>query len=745
MGYQIFQKNPILEIDEVEITRLRPIYFAENLQLLFSNSAKKTSTFTAGVLNYGATWIQKFAPKSSIRREIFKRFWKYIPRSSKVRIMQNLQEKANYEGGISLIESFNIDSGFGIKTSDNPLVSIIIPVHNNLQLTLKCLRALQLNRDNVQFEVIVVNDASTDWTRIALANLRGIKVVEVKKNVGYLRATNIGILESSGKYVALLNNDTIPLEGWLDRLVLELESDATIGIAGSKLLYPSMEVQELGSQIFNDASGWNLGHGASNFSSEHSFTREVDYVSAAAILVRKDLLEITNGFDELFIPAYYEDADLAMQARQHGLKVIAVHDSLVIHLGGGTHGSDLKQGIKRHQQINKEKFLKKWSTELLSHWDSKGGPRIESKRDSKGIVIIYDSQTPQNMRDAGSQRATQIACRLCDIGFHVIYFSQNRTISNIDVMRLRDLGIEVHTDHDKLCSTLDSRLNRIRGIWMQRISVAQLFFAAVAKKIPNVPIIFDTVDLVSNRIRKELEMGLTPEMQLGQALKLEDTFTRKADLTITVSNEEKLQLQERVKSGNFETLWMGFNTKKFWEANRPLSNSGLFVGNFRHQPNKQALLWFVEEVLPKILLHDNTFVLNVVGMGLSPEEKKKVAVTGVKLLGFVDNLSLFYENSKVIVLPLQYGAGIKGKMCEALSNSSAIVSTSYGSEGLLITPGIEFLLAESAEMFANHVLSILVDDALRDRLSKAAFEYAKSNLSHESFKLKIQKIAKIFE
>jgi len=745
MTFEITEARPLLAIDEIEISRLRAIYQTESLANSLSIPIVGIALKNKRLRKWVVSKILKFAPRNSSQREFLRRFWRFTPNALKRAILETNGWVISSRHHFAISTSFNIDRGFGLRTSEEPLVSIIIPVHNKYDLTLQCLRALQINADLTSYEIIIINDASNDWTKPALANIRGIRVIDIQDNVGYLRATNLGILTSRGKYTALLNNDTIPLSGWLDRLVNELESDSQIGIAGAKLLYPNMQVQELGSQIFNDGSGWNLGKYTDHFLPEHSFTREVDYVSAAAILVRADLLAVTGGFDELYTPAYYEDVDLAMQARKHGLKVVAVHDSFVIHIEGGSHGTNTTQGVKQYQVVNKEKFIEKWSEELVTHWDPKEGPRLESKRESKGIILIYDSQIPQGLRDAGSQRATQIAQNLSDLGFHVIYFSPNQTISIVDVVHFRDKGIEIHTNHDSLFRSLENRFNRVRGIWIQRISVASSYFDVLRKKFPTTPILLDTIDLVSSRIRIESLQNIQSEMTLNEAIALEKKFTAQSSLTLTVSEDEKSLLQSLVPSANVDTLWMSFETVKVAQVKDGLKNTGLFVGNFRHMPNKVSLNWFIKDILPQILEKNSDFILNVIGTGLTPIEVTNISSRSVNYLGFVDDLTPAYETAKVVVVPLQYGAGIKGKMCEALSHSSAVISTSYGAEGLNLKDGVEYLLADDAETFALQITRVLNDDKLRKDLSIAAINYANAHLSAESFSKKIKNIAQIFE
>ena len=119
-----------------------------------------------------------------------------------------------------------------------------------------------------------------------------------------------------------LNNDTQVQPDWLSSLVDLIESDETIGMVGSKLVYPDGRLQEAGGIIWNNASGWNYGHLDDPMKPEYNYVKEVDYISGASLMIRKSLWESIGGFDERYVPAYYEDADLAFEVRKHGYKVV---------------------------------------------------------------------------------------------------------------------------------------------------------------------------------------------------------------------------------------------------------------------------------------------------------------------------------------------------------------------------------------------------------------------------------------
>jgi GT2 family glycosyltransferase len=120
--------------------------------------------------------------------------------------------------------------------------------------------------------------------------------VRNEKNLGFLKNCNHAASHARGKYIHFLNNDTEVKQGWLSSLVRLMESDGSIGLSGSKLVYPNGKLQEAGGIIWNDASGWNFGNRQNPEMPEFNYVKEVDYISGASMLVRKSLWEELGGF-----------------------------------------------------------------------------------------------------------------------------------------------------------------------------------------------------------------------------------------------------------------------------------------------------------------------------------------------------------------------------------------------------------------------------------------------------------------
>ncbi len=251
-----------------------------------------------------------------------------------------------------------------------PMTSIVIPVYNKVSYTEACLEQLgKTLPHNFKGEVIVVDDASSDETPAVLerlAELDGrIRVLRNSKNSGFIGSCNRGAEAASGEILIFLNNDTLPLPGWLPPLLRVLRDKPDAGAVGGKLVYPDGSLQEAGGVLFSDGSACNFGkHDKAANAALYNFLREVDYCSGALLATRRELFMEAGGFDTRFEPAYYEDTDYCFGLRQKGYRVYYQPESVIVHFEGASSGTDVNAGVKSYQAVNRTKFVEKWSEEL---------------------------------------------------------------------------------------------------------------------------------------------------------------------------------------------------------------------------------------------------------------------------------------------------------------------------------------------------------------------------------------------
>ena len=253
-----------------------------------------------------------------------------------------------------------------IPCGANPTVSIIIPTYGSVDYTLACLASIAAHPPQVVIEVIVVDDATPDSSTACLADIPGIRLIINPRNLGYLVSCNTAARVASGQFVLFLNNDTQVQDGWLDALLAPFRSNRDIGAVGSKLLYPDGRLQEAGCIIWDDGSGWNYGRLDDPDRFVYNYLREVDYCSAACLMVPRALFEQLGGFDEIYAPAYCEDSDLAFRLREQGYRVVYQPRSRVVHYEGISHGTTLTGGVKAFQVRNQGIFRARWEGVLIT-------------------------------------------------------------------------------------------------------------------------------------------------------------------------------------------------------------------------------------------------------------------------------------------------------------------------------------------------------------------------------------------
>jgi GT2 family glycosyltransferase len=185
----------------------------------------------------------------------------------------------------------------------DPRASIIIPVHNQLQYTLCCLTALNQSGDATPFEVILVDDASTDGSADLLPRIDGLRYHRNEENLGFIGSCNAGANLARGEFLAFLNNDTLVQPGWLDALLATFSCHPDTGLAGSKLVYPDGRLQEAGGIVFSDGSAANYGRNGDPGDPRYDFVREADYCSGAALAIRRSLFADLGGFDAHYSPS----------------------------------------------------------------------------------------------------------------------------------------------------------------------------------------------------------------------------------------------------------------------------------------------------------------------------------------------------------------------------------------------------------------------------------------------------------
>ncbi len=599
-----------------------------------------------------------------------------------------------------------------------PVVSIIIPTYGQVPYTLRCLASIAGAPPRVPVEVIAVDDASGDGAVASLNDVQGLSLTVRDRNLGFLRSCNDIAKHAKGTYLLFLNNDTEVLPGAIDALVKLLEARPDAGMAGAKLLYPDGFLQEAGGIIWRDGSAWNYGNRDDPRRPEYSYVREADYISGAAIMLRRSVWESIGGFDEHFAPAYCEDSDLAFRLRQAGLKVLFQPAAQIIHHEGVSHGTDITSGVKAHQVINQAKLAARWER-TIQRTHLPNGTRIMRARDrsvGRTVTLFVDHNVPEPNRDAGSRTIVAFIQALLASGRVVKFFPVNGHRPSGYTDALQQLGVEVLYEpySKRFADWIAGFGSEIDEVLLSRPDVADAVIGPL-RAACRAPVVYYGHDLHHLRLRRD-PATLRDAAKAVAANTMEATeqrIWRSVDAVLYPSEEEAAVVRESAPGVASLAVQPYALPAPPPPHDPPPASAGLvFVAGFAHPPNVDAALWMVREILPRILAARPGIPLALVGSNPT-QEVQALAGEGIEVTGFVTDEALArrYAEARVAVCPLRFGAGVKMKVVEAMHYGVPLVTTPAGAQGL---DGIETICGVhgDADGFAADVIRLLDDDAL---------------------------------
>ena len=619
------------------------------------------------------------------------------------------------------------------EPTETPLVSIVIPVHNKFGTTYNCLKSIQLHPSKASFEIIVVDDCSTDETLLAsLLISGGCRIHRNAANQGFVRSSNAGAAIARGKFIFFLNNDTLVRDGWLDELAATFDAVANIGIVGAKLLFEDGMLQEVGGIVWRLGDGWNWGRGKDSADPAYSYLRDADWVSGAALMIPADLFRSLGGFDELYVPAYYEDTDLAFRVRAMGKRVVVQPASEIVHLEGVSNGTDvLGSGMKRYQLTNLRKFQQRWADTLALHRFNGEHPELEAERCVKRRAYFIDETVPTPDKDAGSNAALAHMVALMALGYKVTFLpADNMAQINPYTANLQKIGVECLYAPYYWSVEEVFRKARVKPdlVYLHRYNNASKYATMVRRYFPDCQVVFNVADL--HFLRMEREAALLGDT----ALQAKAAEQRRAELA-TMHDVDRVI----VHSSYEQNLLAGVDpelriTVVPWTIHQrptrtPFSKrSGFaFVGGYNHPPNVDAAMYLASDIMP--LVRKLTKARAYLVGSAMPPTITSLQTGDIEAVGYVPELASILHRMCCTVVPLRYGAGVKGKVLESFAHGIPCVISEVAAEGLDLPEALGWLIARTPQEFADKIAELHSDEALNDRLAQAGLDFIVSNFS----------------
>jgi len=627
-----------------------------------------------------------------------------------------------------------------------PKASIIIPVYNNFIDTLLCIVSILEMGDVSTFEILIADDCSTDATANLVSSIGGcVRHFKQPKNLGFVRNCNAAAEHVRGDRIILLNNDTFVFPGWLDQLLMPLEVHQTIGLVGSKLLNTDGTMQEAGGIVWKDGTAWNFGRNQNPDLPHFNYLKDVDYCSGASLAIPTTLWGELGGFDTLFEPAYCEDSDLAFRIRDHGFRTVYNPKSEVVHYEGRSHGKDTASGVKAYQLFNQKKFFARWR-EKLEQEHSPNGSDVLRARDrsfSKEHILIVDHGVPQWDQDAGSRTIYQFILSLLEEGYAVTFWPDNLYRDPRYTPPLQALGVEVIYGPE-YAGRFTQFLNERKGLYaaalLSRPHIASKFIDPL-RSLSDARLLYYGHDLHFERLRSSHNFIEGDTRAVEEMRSLEVSVCNSCDVVLFPSRDEVDKISDltnnkviiyNISAYGYEEDALILASKRLEILDCRKNFNILFVGSFGHSPNIDGLIWFCNEIAPLLRAGGVSFKLKVVGSKVN-DSILDLESQDVTILGFVsdEDLAGLYLEAALVIAPLRYGAGVKGKVIEAMAYGVPVVTTSIGAQGI---PGFEAMLyvADTGQNFAEAVKFALLNRSDGVRRAKEALAFVVENYSRKA-------------
>jgi glycosyltransferase involved in cell wall biosynthesis len=366
---------------------------------------------------------------------------------------------------------------------------------------------------------------------------------------------------------------------------------------------------------------------------------------------------------------------------------------------------------------------------------------LAKRLDGKKNILIIDYMTPTPDKDSGSVDAVFMMEALIDLGFNVIFIPDNLIYVPNYTDNLVKKGV-VCINNFSIDSFLKEHGNSLSYIFLSRVHTARQFINSVKKMAPSAKLIFNSVDLHFVRELRYAEItGDKKDFEVAQYTKLEElNLVKLADATMVLSLAEVQILANEgfVKSVYLTPFMRNIpGAKKSFEERENI----LFIGSFLHKPNIDAINYFLKEIWPLVRIKKPNLEINVIGSNISNYITKfDNKNLGINIIGFVEDLTQYFESSILSVAPMRYGAGIKGKIATSASFGVPCVASSLAAEGMCFTDGVNILIADQPTLFAEHIFTLCNDKNKWNELSINSIAFMEARYSYNAGKKRLRNL-----
>lgn len=626
-----------------------------------------------------------------------------------------------------------------LSTATDPLVSVLLVVHNRAELTLQCLMSLQQIR--VPFEVVVVDNASGDDTARLLRTVPAVRVIHNDANEHFLVGCNQAAAAAVGKHLLLLNNDAQLQPGAVEAALENLTQSDTVGAVGGRVILLDGTLQEAGSMVWADGSCSGYGRGDDPAAGPYQFRRDVDYCSGVFLLTPRELFQRLGGFDEAYKPAYYEEVDYCLRLQDAGYRVVYEPRSVVLHCEFGS-ATGSEQAIAL-QSRNRVTFVNRHADRLAKQppFAAAAVYRARFAGADRPAILVIDDYVPHVTMGRGYPRANALLRALVEDNYRVTFYPNILVPIWEDWHEVyrdlpRELEVIVKRGHAGLEAFLAERRGYYSTVVVSRphnMEVFRVVRSAHPDWFDGVRVVYDAEAVFGTRdvLRRAVFNDPMPSDEADHLIQSEVELASASDCVLTVSPREGRYFGERALVAAHPVT--AVPTAATFAQRRGL----LFVGSVHAGPvpipNEDAVLQLLEEILPRL----GDVPLSLAGEIESPAVLAALR-PGVTAMGPVADLTPLYDAARVFVAPTRFSAGIPLKVIDAAGHGLPVVATPLLAEQLGWRDGEEMLVAEGPNAFAAAVRRLYDDGVLWSALRRRALERVRREYSAERFRAAVR-------
>lgn len=587
------------------------------------------------------------------------------------------------------------------------VVTIVIVAKSEPATVLSCLWALLSMPTNVTFETVICIDAAMASLRTALASMgNAVRLVDYAGEGDALSACNTVGENSHSRALVYLRDDAIVLPHWLDAIMTVLNPAASVGCVGSKLLCADGRVREAGMDQTDEGSVAAFGIAGDPSAPQFNTIRDIAGASPGPLAIDLATWAALDGLDTRL--ASLEDAlfDFEGRVRAAGKRIVYQPLSAAILLAA--------DGDAAASEVSAARIGRRLSAPSEAGQDPKHGSF------SRPHILIMDHTIPQPDRDAGSRSMQDYINLFVASGFRITFWPLNQTFDRDYAIALQQMGIETLYRWDGHALSFDVWLKRnaatLDYAFVSRPNVAMEFIDPL-RQASGAKILFYGHDVHFKRLEREYTVTGRPEARsdMIECERIERLVWPQCDAVYYPADDERDLVRQLCPEAKVHTIPLNIINQALLDETygrlrrgwHPVGKRVMFVGGFRHSPNRDAVLWFMGDVWPSIVRAEPEAKLDIVG-SFPPAEIQRFAGGNVSVTGAIsaEALDHHYRAASVAIAPLRYGAGLKGKVLEALSYGVPLVCTNVAMQG--ITPAAKIAeVSDDRTEFAAMVIERL--------------------------------------